>query len=168
MSEEQKNSKLGLILILGGIFIAVITLGGYYASRNPGVVAGLFSGAKTTVNIDALNKTLTAAPECAGVATVMFKAVCAKKDLKPVPSWAGSLDEASRNCLRTSFRNITFLEMEYRREPMENFKDYDNDAGVMYHACDVAEDLTDSSAGDAEGILNAWYKKRLAEMKSVH
>jgi len=165
MGETPKNNKLGLILILGGILIAVITLGGYYASQNPRFVAGLFKGSGSTVNVDALEKTLTAAPECAQVSIEVFKAVCAKKDMTPVPSWAGNLDKASRTCVRTSFRDMTFYMMEYRREPIENFKDYDVDLGVIYHACDIVTDLPDINASTTN-ILNNWYKQRRVDIKA--
>ena len=65
MSQPQKRRNLGLILILGGITIGVIVLGGYYMSRNPGEVAGLFRGSQSFVNKDILETTLTASPSCA-------------------------------------------------------------------------------------------------------
>lgn len=156
-----------MLLIIGGIVIAAITLGGYYASRNPGKVARLFSSPEQVVDVSILETTLTAPPDCAGLSSVMFKSVCGKRDIEPVPLWSEGLDEASRNCLYASFSDTILYMMQYRREPAENFKDYDNDLGVISHACEIVEDLPDAKIDDTAALLDLWYKKRRADMKAV-
>lgn len=169
MTDKAQNRKSGLILVLGGLLVGAITLGGYTTSKNPGWVSDMFK--KPTNDVTVLDQTLTALDVCASVPVNIMADVCAKKDVTPVPSWANGLDVNERNCVRDSFRTTTFLEMDYRLEPKENFKDYDTDLGVIYFACgvvdEVADWLPDQNFDNAQNMLDKWYEARLAYMKSV-
>lgn len=160
------------MLILGGLFIGTITLGGYYASQNPGKVAALLKGPKSGPNVKALDRVLVAAPVCAKAPPNLMQKVCAKANREPVSSWKEGLENNEQACMWQTFHDMTFLEMEYRRDPESYFEEYSGDLDVIYFACSVDDELKqwlpDVRAKNAKGIVAAWYLARLEAMRSVH
>ena len=167
---EDRIKKTGMLLIIGGVFVALITLGGFYLSQNPQIISK-WKYERDSARQDELREVLLVAPEaCISVSSSLFETACAKIEIHNFEEdfdWTTGFSQQALTCMRDSFRTTTAFKLKYDGDPASNLKNLEGNGGVVLHACGVSEDLKfyrpDLERGGAKQVFDAWYQWKHSE-----
>lgn len=168
MTDGSNKSNTAWILILGGIAIAIITIGGFYLSQNPQIISD-WQYKKDRARKDKMAERLLVAPEiCASVETSIFTSACDKLELDDDDQiWTEGLTSEAQTCVLESFRDVTRYKLEYDGSPLSHLKNFENDSEIIVHTCMIKENLNfyrpDHASPDAASMINAWYQWKHSE-----
>ena len=170
MAGKQSGSKLGLILIFGGVLIGGITLGGYYLSQNPGVLNRLLSGADSGPDYSAFDRKLRAPDSCVTVSAKVFARLCNRiSELQP-EGWRDGLTTDDQQCVAAAFADYDAVELRYHRESASDYSDEDAIGKVFGFGCQVVDLLSThgKNPSDAQSALTQFYPLWKAEMTAQY
>ena len=152
----------GLGLIIGGVTIAVITLGGFYVSQNPEFIQK-YKYKKQQEIRTALQQSALIAPEsCKGIPADVFMRVAKNfDDVNYNHYWKQGIPDQQGQCVLDSFRMLTLFKLEFDGEPKSHLKNLETDDDIMIYAMSV-KDAHENLPGikpdmDAAETLNVWF-----------
>ena len=171
----QKQRKLGLILLVGGVVLLTIVLGGYYFSQNPGIIAK-WQYQRDSARKDALRETLlTASEDCSSVSPALFDRACKQlevNDYEDDIDWDADMDKQSAECALQSFRDTTLFKLEYDGDPKSHLANLETGEGIAIHLCGMKEDVQfhfpDFQPQDAKTLIDKWHQWKHSEGNYYH
>jgi len=119
MSRSKKPRNAGPILIVGGVIIAVITLGGAYLSRHPDVIGKLFRSSGSGMDYAAMDQQITIPESCAAVPTHAFQLLCDEIGNIAPPAWDQALSAEEKPALARLLTNTDRSLWHYTMKPKQ-------------------------------------------------
>lgn len=172
---EKKSKKLGILLIIGGIFLALITIGGFYLSQNPQLISKWQYQRDSARHESLRDVLLTATADCRSVSTDILVNACVileSYNFENELEWDKGFSEKAKNCALTSFRDTTLFKLEYNGDPASHLENLENAEDITIHLCGIVEDLKfyfpDFKANNAEEFINKWHQWKHSEGNYYH
>ena len=162
---NDKNKKLPIILIGGGVMLIFIIAAGVYLSQNPQIISK-WQYQRDSARKEKMQLILLKSPEsCKNQRLELFVSACAHLD--DASSWYKQLAAGEQTCLMESYRVTTEFRLKFDGDPASNIENMLRDDSIVLHACGVGDDsnhyLKDKSGSDAETYLNNWYQWKYDE-----
>lgn len=174
---EKKNKKLGILLIITGVVVILITLGGFYLSQNPRIISE-WQYKRDSARKDALRDILlTASDDCLEAKVAMFDRACALMEREDYDErinriWNEGMTAKEESCAVTSFRDTTLFKLEYNGDPKSHIEHMENGESINLHLCGVVEDLKfyhpNFKATNAKELIDRWHSWKHSEGNYYH
>lgn len=171
MSDLQKKSNLGLILICGGVFILCVTIFGNYISKNPNFIADMKSRSDRARKVAFLQENKPVAPSsCEGIAPDIAERICTLSTQDPAPKWTSNLTAEEAICFNDGHTALRQYLIDYRSHPEESMSDYADNLSMIWFACEAFDDLGSPlpDSADAYAFMSQWFSARREYMLAVY
>ncbi len=172
MSRSKKPRNAGPILIVGGVIIAVITIGGAYLSRHPDVIGKLFRSSGSGMDYAAMDQQITIPESCAAVPTHAFQLLCDEIGNIAPPAWDQALSAEEKACIGPVVDEYRSVTLALHNETEADYDDTDRNAYPFLFACEAIDinikfqDKYETSPQDSKEFLTRFTKDWQEEVKT--